>query len=321
MTISSYEWGKSTMKKMTKRVLAMMTSFCLLAGTSITASAETVVWDFNVGGLCCKEEDGTLAANKWVHDDFSGLWFYFEENGLALVAYQKQPCPILPGPDGTLYADARVRSATGQPGQQPIFSMPSAQRDLRYKGLRQTLDSMPLYPDAATSMPELDAMLDNIFSQIITPDMDTHDKLKACYDYLICNIKDSRYEEVGDEVFTYEINIGPDVLNTYNTAYVTLLTKIGVCDNFSATFATMAWKLGLPMYIVGGSTTKSGGGYTPHAWCQMDGPDGTVYVFDPHIDYLLTLRGNGALSNARFGPTQAQVAGKYAQVDILFDYD
>ncbi len=308
-------------KGMTKKMLAMIAAVCMFAGTSVTASAETVVWDYKVGGLCCKEQDGSLAVNKWVHDDFTELWFYFGNDGLALASYLKQPCPILTAPDGTLYTDERVRSATGQPGQQPVFSIPSAQKDLRYKGLRQTLDSIPLYPDATTNMPELDAMLDNIFAQIITPDMDTHDKLKACYDYLILNIKDERYEEVYDEGFEFTIKVGPDASGTYNNAYGTLVTKLGVCDTFSATFAAMAWKLGLPMYIVAGSTTTSGGGYTPHAWCQMDGPDGTVYVFDPHIDYLITLRGNGTISNVRFGPTQAQVAGKYTKIRALFDYN
>ena len=301
-------------------MLAVTAAVCMFAGASLTASAETVVWNFDVGGLCCRQADGSLVVNRWVLDDFTGQWFYFGADGLALVSYLKQPCPILTAPDGSVYADARVRSATGQPGQQPVFSMPSTQKDLRYKGLRQMLDSMPLYPDATTGIPELDAMLDNIFAQIITPDMDTHDKLKACYDYLILNIKDERYEELPNEAFEYTIQVGPDASGVHNAAYGTLIMKAGVCDTFSATFAVMAWKLGLPMYIVGGSTTRSGGGYTPHAWCQLDGPDGTVYVFDPHIDYLITLRGNGTLSNARFGPTQAQVAGKYAKIENLFDY-
>lgn len=73
-------------------------------------------------------------------------------------------------------------------------------------------------------------------------------------------------------------------------------------------FATMAWKLGVPMYLVVGATSTTKGGYTPHVWCQMDAPDGTVYVFDPHIDYLNTLRGSGAPGNVRFGPTQAQAS-------------
>ncbi len=306
--------------KKIKKMLAVTATVCMFAGSSLTASAETVVWDYNFGGLCCKEADGSLAANKWVLDDFSGLWFYFDADGQVISSYLKQPCPILTAPDGSLYADERVRSATGLPGQQPIFSMPSTQKDIRYKGLRQMLDSIPLYPDATTGLPELDAMLDTIFAQILTPDMDTHDKLKACYDYLILNIKDERYEDVPDVPFSYEIPVGPDVIGAFNAAYGTLIIKAGVCDTFSMTFAVMAWKLGLPMYMVGGSTTTSGGGYTPHTWCQMDGPDGTVYIFDPHIDYLITLRGNGTLSNFRFGPTQAQVAEKYAERKYLFDY-
>ena len=127
-------------------------------------------------------------------------------------------------------------------------------------------------------------MLDNIFAQIITPDMDTHDKLKACHDYIVRNMKDERYEEVGD---WEDVSVADRELDLYSTTYVeayaALASGIGVCDTYSAVFAAMAWKLGLPMYMVSGAVTTSGGGYTPHVWCQLDAPDGTVYIFDPHI--------------------------------------
>ena len=38
-------------KGMTKKMLAMIAAVCMFAGTSVTASAETVVWDYKVGGL------------------------------------------------------------------------------------------------------------------------------------------------------------------------------------------------------------------------------------------------------------------------------
>lgn len=304
---------------MAKRTLAAVTAVFMIAGSSMTAMAGRVVYDANIGSVCCKEEDGSLGVNKWEQDDL-GYWYYFGPDGMLLLGGLEQPCPIVVGPDGNVYADNRIRSTTGQPGQQPVFSVQSAQKDLRYKGLRQTLDSMPLYPDATTNMPEFDALLDNIFAQIITPDMDTHDKLKACYDYLILNVKDGRYEDTSDLDWSYNLTPGPNVWPTCATGSVTLFTGLGVCDLYSAAFATMAWKIGLPMYLVSGSTSKAGGGYTPHVWCQMDAPDGTVYVFDPHIDYLNTLRGKGEPSNVRFGATQAQVAGKYAGISAVYDY-
>lgn len=106
----------------------------------------------------------------------------------------------------------------------------------------------------------------------------------------------------------YELTPGADVHPACAACSAALFTGIGVCDTYSAAFATMAWKLGVPMYLVVGATSTTKGGYTPHVWCQMDAPDGTVYVFDPHIDYLNTLRGSGAPGNVRFEPTQAQAS-------------
>lgn len=302
-----------------KRALAVLVTVCAVLGKPMNVMAGRVVFDANVGGVCCKEDDGSLGVDKWEQDEL-GYWYYFGPDGQLILGGLEQPCPILIGPDGNVYADNRIRSATGQPGQQPVYSLQSTQGDLCYKGLRQMLDSIPLYPDATTGIPEFDALLDNIFAQIITPDMDTHDKLKACHDYLVLNIKDSRYEDTEDMDGAYELILGPDVYPAYVDGSVTMFTGMGVCSLYSAAFSAMAWKIGLPMYMVSGATSKVGGGYTPHAWCQLDGPDGTVYIFDPHIDYLNTLRGKGAPSNVRFGPTQAQVAGKYVDISVLYDY-
>lgn len=310
-------------EKWLKRMLAAGMAAAMLAGTSLTALAETVVSD-GLWGWRCYEDDGSIGANKWAQNDRGG-WLYFGPDGTNLTGECDRIYPVGVGSDGSIYVDFRMRSVTGQPGQQPVLSMPGTGKDIRYKGLRQMLDSIPLYPDATTGIPELDAMLDQIFAQIITPDMDTHDKLKACYDYLILNMKDGRYEELGPDegmVITFSFDDGseePAVSGTCQNAYDLLQGGVGVCDTYSACFAVMAWKLGLPMYIAGGETSRSGGGYTPHAWCQLDGPDGTTYVFDPHVDYLITLRGGGAPSNVRFGPTHAQVAGKYAHIDSIFD--
>ena len=49
------------------------------------------------------------------------------------------------------------------------------------------------------------------------------------------------------------------------------------------------------------------------------GPDGVTYVFDPHIEYLNKIRGNGTISYARFGATEAQMAGKYKKIVAIKD--
>lgn len=54
---------------MVKRILAAALAVWMAAGSSMTAMAGRVVYDYNVGGLCCKEDDGSLAVNEWVQDD------------------------------------------------------------------------------------------------------------------------------------------------------------------------------------------------------------------------------------------------------------
>ena len=313
------------MKRQTwgKKMMAVTMAAATLAGTPMTALAGDVTWDpatdlFYYTG-------GTLSGDQWIHDD-NYDWIYFGADGVSLSYCYDKIYPLKAGPNGYLYADKRVRSATGEPGQQPIFSMPSTQKDIRYQGVRQMLDSIPLYPDATTHDPELDAMLDYIFAHIITPEMDTHDKLKACYDFLIINISDSRYEDrPGWGTPTPWAVFAEDNDSSYLDSEYYSLTYIlagemlqwgdGVCDHFSACFAVMAWKIGVPMYIASGEVSSG----APHNWCQLDGPDGVTYVFDPHIDYLNTLRGSGAISYSRFGATQAQMAGKYKKISAIKD--
>lgn len=302
-----------------KAFMASVLAVTLFAGTCMSASAGHFITD--PATMCSRyqEDDGSFAEFKWVQIDGyvnSGRWVYIGPQGYVITGDCISPCPVIPGADGVYMVDQRVRSVTGTAGQQPAFSLPSAQRDLQYKGLRQALDMIPLYPDATTGSPEMDEKLNQIFAQIITPEMDTHDKLKACYDYLIINTFDPRYEE--GQIFYENIPV-TDIYSTNSEAALLFYTGSGVCDNFAAAFAVMAWKIGVPMYIVNGDTSSSRGGYTPHAWCQLDGADGTVYIFDPHIDYGIALRSGKASSYARFGVPAARVAGKYAGVTRIFD--
>lgn len=291
-------WGRYAGKKLAAAVLCG----AMLMGISATVCAEEMANDMVIFSSTSEEMS---------MEELMGYLALFEGS------YQSQEAPYreIVAADGSIIKDKRVRSVTGAEGQQPIFSVPSSQKDICYKGLRQTLDAIPLYPDATTGYPELDVMLDQIFAQIITPEMDTHDKLKACYDYLIYNISDPRYEEgVSFGMVSSPVN---DIFTTYYDAAMLYVSGAGVCDNFSAAFAVMAWKLGVPMYVAGGQTSSSRGGYTPHAWCQLDGADGTTYVFDPHIDYTMSVR-SGKVAYQRFGATQAQMAGKYI-VEEIYD--
>lgn len=311
--------GKKYGGRVGRAVTAAVLAAVLFTGTCMSASAGQFITDPVTQRSRYQEDDGSFAEFKWVQlTGFfnNGRWVYVGPQGYVVTSDCATPCPVIPGADGTYMVDQRVRSVTGAEGQQPVFSLPSTQKDIQYKGLRQALDAIPLYPDATTGSPELDAKLDQIFAQIIIPDMDTHDKLKACYDYLIVNAFDPRYE--AGQV-SYDNVPMIDIFSTNFDAALLFYSGSGVCDNFSAAFAVMAWKIGVPMYIAGGNTGKSGGGYTPHAWCQLDGADGTVYIFDPHIDYSLALRAGKPSSYARFGVPAARVAGKYTGVSEIFD--
>lgn len=309
-------WKRCTVRAVVAAVLAV--TLCLEPCMSV--SAGHFITDPATMASRYQEDDGTFAEFKWVQIPNGywnqGRWVYIGPQGYIITEDCAVPGPVIDMGNGVFAVDQRVRSATGVEGQQPVFSVPGTQKDLQYAGTRQMLDALPLYPDATTGSAELDAILDQIFAQIITPDMDTHDKLKACYDYLITVIFDPRYEE---GVATYENVPVMDMSSTNFNAATLFFSGSGVCDHFSAAFAVMAWKIGVPMYIAGGYTSKSGGGYTPHAWCQLDGADGTIYVFDPHIDYLLALRSGKTSSYVRFGVPAAKVPGKYVDISMIFD--
>lgn len=301
-----------------KALVTVMLALILFSETGMRVFAGQFITDPETMCSRYQEDDGSFAEFKWVQLNGvinRGRWVYIGPEGYVITVDCASPCPVIAGEDGYYAVDQRVRSVTGTEGQQPIFSVPSTQKDLQYKGLRQTLDAFPLYPDATTGLAEFDTKLDQIFAQIITPDMDTHDKLKACYDYLITNYFDPRYEE--GQVLNGQVPV-TDIFSTNYDAACLFYSGTGVCDNFAAAFAVMAWKIGVPMYIVGGDTSSSNGGYSPHAWCQLDSADGKVYIFDPHIDYLLALR-SGNHSYARFGVPAEKVTGKYTGVSRIFD--
>ena len=58
--------------------------------------------------------------------------------------------------------------------QLPKMGIQSSKGELYYSGLRHALDSVPLYPMETTGSDEAGRLLDAIFAQIITEDMDTH---------------------------------------------------------------------------------------------------------------------------------------------------
>lgn len=268
-----------------------------------------------------KEDDGSYGEFKWVQIPYgytnAGRWVYIGPQGYIIAKDYALPGSVFQSGESTYGVDERIRSAAiGVSGQQPVFSVASAKKDIMYAGTRQMVDAIPLYPDMSTGFPVFDDMLNQVFAQTMTPDMDTHDKLKACYDYLIATFTDPRYE--GGEL-DYSKALTYDMSNINFDATALFFSGSGVCDNFASAFAVMSWKIGVPIYLASGETSKAGGGFTTHTWCQLDGADGKVYVFDPHIDYLQALRSGKPFSYARFGVPLEKVAGNYKNVTRIFD--
>lgn len=268
------------------RLKTAILALFLCAGSSTAVCAGQ--WKQDGNGWCYQNDDGTWQTGGWF-TDADGKSYYFNEWGYML-ANTTTPDGQRVGADGALIA--------------PVMSLPSNKGNLYYGGLRQILDSIPLYPEETTGYTDLDAELNRIFAQIITADMDTHDKLKACYDYLIT------HTEYGSNGY-----FG----GSYSMAYGLLTTGLGVCDHYSAAFAVMARKIGVPVYTVGGTTHKSNGDFTPHAWCQMDF-NGVTYIFDPQVEDVIAGSRGGSIMYIRFGGTAAQLADKYRLEGVIDDF-
>lgn len=178
--------------------------------------------------------------------------------------------------------------------------------DLRYNGLRAALDAIPLIPQN-TGIPEIDNYLDQVLALITTSEMDTHDKLKACYDHLIATISYGSPENYGLYWWIY---------GEYGGGYAAMIEGLGVCDDYSSAFCMLANKIGVPMKVVGGQTHTTDDRFTGHAWCELDMGNGTVYIFDPQVEDAIAGRQGGRISYLRFGGTTAQLADKY-----IHDYE
>lgn len=145
--------------------------------------------------------------------------------------------------------------------------------------------------------------IDQLFAEIIKDNMTTYQKVKACYDYLINNCSYGMNEYVYDYIEYYFWGYQYEV-----SAYGMLKGHVGVCDDYSATFAMLMQAIGLDCYVVGGQTSKAGGGYTGHAWCEMN-IGGTIYVFDPQVED--NIANGGTIKYYRFCKTYGEVPNKY----------
>ncbi len=163
-----------------------------------------------------------------------------------------------------------------------------------------------------TNYPPLDARVDEIFAQILTDEMDTYEKVKACYTYLIEDSVYYQHTKWYNELYTIRDTYGyvsiNDVWLIYEASFF-LEEKYGVCDDYAAAFTVMTRALGLEAYYVWGQTNTVGGGYAGHAWVNIRIGD-AFYHFDPQVEANIAKRNDGVISYSRFCSTDAEMEGR-----------
>lgn len=153
-------------------------------------------------------------------------------------------------------------------------------RQTPLKQVRKEVDAAPLTP-FTTGYAECDQLVAQILSQIITPKMDTYDKVRACYDYLINNCE---YDHGSGSAVSIDFSqlryLGPIM------ACEILETGTGVCDNYACALAAMLRALGLNAYVKHGSVNGYG-----HAWTVLN-VSGKEYLID-------AMMGDGAAGQSK----------------------
>lgn len=156
----------------------------------------------------------------------------------------------------------------------------------------------------------LDDYLDELMPTLIDDDMEPYEQLRACYDYLVDNVRyGSHMGNLGATINGVSCN---SIYSSYGAVEgfgaVALSAKVGMCNAYASAFILMARKIGYDAYLVEGSTKAGGGGYAYHEWAEID-IDDAVYVFDPQLEQDLV--GAGLGEYAVFGKTYEQIPGRY----------
>ncbi len=140
--------------------------------------------------------------------------------------------------------------------------------------IRKLLNGAELHPYVFAN-PVLTETVDAVLAEIFVPGMDTYDKVKACYDWLIDHTvyKTPSHEGSGH----------------WDCAYQVFRDGKGTCNCYSAAFAAMMRRVGLECYVVEGVTSANRGGMTGHVWTVII-LDGQTYIFDPQVEDAITDR-------------------------------
>ena len=149
-----------------------------------------------------------------------------------------------------------------------------------YVGAWTLLCEEPLNP-TQSGYSELDTLVNNVISQVVTPDMNNYQKVWACYLYLVDNITYSR----GMDANTGAYSSSDPATTPVEVLWATDLFNAGqgCCYNYSSAFVYLMRALGYDAHLVSGSVPKYGGGTTPHCWLYVN-LRGKQYTFDPDLD-------------------------------------
>lgn len=142
-------------------------------------------------------------------------------------------------------------------------------------------NAAPLNP-MQTNDPQLDAQIAQLLGRIVTQDMQTYDKVRACYDYVITHAKYGTPTFMLDEQQMMHYRSMTD-------AWIVLFSKellrtgVGVCNDYAALFLVLTRAIGLDCYYIGGNTTNTKGETKGHMWNVIT-VDGTDYLFDTQVE-------------------------------------
>ncbi len=151
---------------------------------------------------------------------------------------------------------------------------------------RDLINAEALHP-LRTGYGPLDDMVDAVFAEILTPEMTTYEKVRACYAYLT---RDTVYswDNTLNEQLLRELRITKLFGSSYDRevvslAYAFLKEKVGVCSYYSSAFMVLTRAIGLESYTLSccNGTPASGVGNHVASTIRLGG---MFYVFDPVID-------------------------------------
>ncbi|NLG11263.1 MAG: hypothetical protein GX562_07035 [Coriobacteriaceae bacterium] len=161
-------------------------------------------------------------------------------------------------------------------------------------GLVDRINGLTLHPQWPSSG-ALGNLIDRVLRSITYEEMSNFDKLRAVYEYLIINFD---YGYLTTSSYAREARV-----------YAALTENIGTCYEYSSTLFTIARQIGLPVYIVEGTTQLASGDYGEHYWNEID-VGGNVYVLDANVDDSIASR-KGCIWYYSFCRAYAQIPDQY----------